>query len=1104
MKDTEQNTHFQNSLLDAACDQLGFNEGDLLDSQNESESMSESDWIEKGEWLSLAQQIGVEKVFFVNNNPTVIFTSGKEDAESKIKLYNKIWSMARPLLLFLDSGTELSVYSLLQQPILDAEDLAQRPLKIVHEISQVFEILNEFKRENIESGSFWKETSIGSIDGRADKRLIQDLKAVRLELQNHGLNKEYLKYAHALIGRSIFIRYLEDREIISKDYFLQISKNESKPDWADILDQPIDGHLESIGDRTSNYVRVLSDYDFTYALFKKLGEDFNGDIFPTDENEKSAIDQEHLNLVRRFLTGDIETQRKLFLWAYQFNVIPMELISNIYEDFYHTASKITEEELKEANGTHYTPTTLVDFILSKILTPERLATNPRILDPACGSGIFLVESFRRIVRFQMRKEKVDKLSVDVLRNILKEQIAGIEINAEAVRVTAFSLYLALLHYQDPKDIIKQIESGLPLPKLIYQENTPKNESNYNILVQANAFQVKSPTPFKQRRLPGFEETDFPSFVETPVDIIVGNPPWGSSNKNSIEVKWCQANELPIGDYEMSQAFIWKALDLMKKDGIAGLLVSTGVFFKRNQLSVNFRRKWLLNSRLLEVFNFAHVRSVFFEKAISPFAFVIFDKESEPERITHNRVKYWSVKKTLSAQHTQTVVITQLDLKTFFQHEAVSEDKIWKIYMWGNSWDRDLINWLETNPAIKSLSGHLKIQSSGQGFKESGKKLIRIEGEEKTVSYKVESEWLGEYKLLRTTILNRYGKLTETDFLPVPETVYFKGKEDLYKGKRLLIRRGIYESGDPKGQINARFEEESFCFKSSINAIKLVGAETWEYQVLVGILWSSLARYYYFLTTSNWGVWHHEIYLNEVEQLPVRFPSNERLRNRIINCVEKLQNLDTNNDTGPLFSQKDTNVKKELEKELDEAIFDLYELNKQEKEQIRDLCEVEIDYFYKSFRSQAVEPIASINGDTTKNIKRKSPLLANYIAAFTEAINDNTDNNNWDCFNIIVNSIPGNSIITVLFSDSEAGQANWINENKDISDEWKKILDKLAMNSVVPLYSQNILVEYAVSYFSPNLIIIIKRNEKRLWTQSMARADAEAMIVRALNFAEVGV
>jgi type I restriction-modification system DNA methylase subunit len=226
------------------------------------------------------------------------------------------------------------------------------------------------------------------------------------------------------------------------------------------------------------YPRVLENKEFTYALFDQLSEDFNGDMFPSDPDERQAVNANHLELLKGFLRGDIDTQQSLFFWAYRFGIIPIELISSIYEEFY-----LTSNEDEGNHGTHYTPSSLVRFVLSKVLTPECLDENPRILDPCCGSGIFLVEAFRRIVRYRFHKQNQMPDSTE-LKTILRDQLAGIEINEEAVRVSAFSLYLALLHFQKPPAIWEQIQNGQRLPSLKYQENSSELGEKFDNLIES--------------------------------------------------------------------------------------------------------------------------------------------------------------------------------------------------------------------------------------------------------------------------------------------------------------------------------------------------------------------------------------------------------------------------------------------------------------------------------------------------------------------------------------------------------------------------------------------------------------------------------------------
>ena len=104
---------------------------------------------------------------------------------------------------------------------------------------------------------------------------------------------------------------------------------------------------------------------------------------------------EHLRLIQQLLTGaGMDGQESLFLWAYDFSIVPTSLISEMYEQFYSAGTT-------DGSSTHYTPQELVEYTLSTVLTREVLRKKPRICDPVCGSGIFLVEAFRRLVRDEM-------------------------------------------------------------------------------------------------------------------------------------------------------------------------------------------------------------------------------------------------------------------------------------------------------------------------------------------------------------------------------------------------------------------------------------------------------------------------------------------------------------------------------------------------------------------------------------------------------------------------------------------------------------------------------------------------------------------------------
>jgi len=1093
-------TNSARELLEAAYSVLNLENGELLSADVAPTDLTLEQWIEKGDWLSLAQQVGAEKIFFLDDDPVIVFARREvQDSKTLRKVFNSIWCMARPQRLFLATPGELAVYDLTKPPVKTHEEWeANKPLAVAKSVSEVAKQLKNYHREIIESGKLFEEERFGYENQRADQTLIRDLKTVRAKLTASNLGKTLeRKYAHALIGRSIFIRYLEDRGILTKEYFenVVVKNPEKSSEWQAILSKPpekpdIDPDMEK-----RLYLRVLENKEFTYALFKQLSEDFNGDMFPSDADEKKAVDIVHLELMQSFLRGDVEPQQKLFFWAYKFDIIPIELISSIYEEFYLTSNADSGN-----HGTHYTPSSLVRFILSQVLTPECLEKNPRILDPCCGSGIFLVEAFRRIVRYRVYKRNGRRLSSIELRKIIRNQLAGIEINEEAIRIAAFSLYLALLHFQEPPAIWRQIEKGQRLPSLKYQQGASGEGEKFNNLIEANAFDIATKV---------LDRGVLSKFDSNCADVIVGNPPWGTpepddeAGKRALQdaLKWCELRGYPVGNKERSQAFIWRTLDLLRDGGYASLLVSTGVFFKHQPNSQNFRRQWLDAIRLIEVINFSHVRDIFF-KAISPFASVVFQKTSEVNDQCQI-VNYFSAKKSAQAVRLKAVVLSYADLQRIRQSDLLENDQLWKIYWWGNHRDHALISTLELNPPLESFCD---LENTGRGFEER-------EGSSS-------SGGLRRYKELPSKGLERYGVLDSERLKTIPMQVGRTGKsEGLYSGKRILVKRTITQKSYPKGQIVARFESDPFCFRHSIYCVKLADPDDWKYKIILAILWSSFARYYFFLTASTWGTWYHEIHYEELLNLPILFPSFQKQRDNITYIVDQLMHLKPASKKRPKSGDKNQlemdlglpslrNQADEiayLEHQLDDAVFDLYELRTSERDLIRDMCDVGIEFFYNHIESEAIKPI------TTSRLPQKHGLFQNissnteltdelkdYLIVFLKIWNREIYPDGEFSWRIIFSDETA-TMLCIVFSTQEVGHLPQFSNNDE--DAWAEVLKQLDDSLLTPYKSNSVYIDGLVRAVADTHITIIKRNERRLWTKSMAREDAEATLLQAINLQE---
>ncbi len=1100
-------------FLEATYTQLDYQRGDLFDSVSTSQvdNVDAKEWLEKGNWLELGEKINAEKIFFVNNDPVIVFRAfdlPPNDSEI-LTAFRKTWCMTRSQYLFLAFPGELRAYGLRQSPPKSTEDSSQQlTYKTIKRIADVSVELNAYRREQLEAGYFPDDSLFGKADEQADKRLINDLKEVRKQLRE--INNLKLEFTHALIGRSIFIRYLEDRKVLRPAYFEQVAAKHKRNDWLDLLTEPPPQHLiqDEKWQEQRRYYQVLQDKDFTYALFEQLAEDFNGDLFPKDAAEKEAVTIDHLKKLRRFLLGDTDTnQLPLWLWAYDFEIVPIELISSIYEEFYKNE--------QDDPGTHYTPSVLVEFVLSQVLPQAYLEANPtvQILDPACGSGIFLVEAYRRLVRFKI-KEAGGPLSSVKLREILRDQIRGIELNKNATYVAAFSLYLALLHYQDPSDILAQIEvpqpDNKPLPHLIYKADQVDKPNRYEVLFNCNAFaltnaergqlQAESQAYPRQTKLKEFLDTvgDLPIEANS-VDVIVGNPPWGfvKKNKATPEIaeaqekakEWSQRLGWSIGDSEQSQAFIARSLGLLKENGVCGLLVSTGVFWKGQDKSQQFRKRWLQQCTIKTVTNFAHVRHIFFEQAIAPFAVVHFVFQ---EASIDDYVQYWSGKRTEVIEDIPRIVLHRNDVKLVRQIELQHNEWLWKTYWWGNHRDAALTNILKLEKSLRSLIAE-NGWFSGTGFK--GK----IPSEKP-----IPSDWLKEFPELPKEHFHRYGLIDKSKLVQPPDEVNRNRDPLLFEGWRLLVKRGIDQKNNTNGRIIARLESETYSFRNFIHGINLAETKTWERQALIGILWSSLARYYFFMTSGSWVVWHTEIHLWQLEQLPIRFPDNAELHNRITVIVDKLRNWDTK-PLDLLTHQSQPNqaeTVESLERQLDEAIFDLYELNEAERDLVLDMCETGLEFFYRHSNSNAVKSLElcpqSEQGFITDLPQQRDTEkgLEGYLYAFLAMWQDYLEPDGIFRWQIIRPN--NNPMVAVVFTTQPKydGLPSPLNDEAAWSD-LKQIIESNRQE-----LSSRIYIDGLVRLVTDDEIIIIKRNERRLWTRSQAREDAEATILQAMHIQEI--
>ena len=333
------------------------------------------------------------------------------DAAPVAEWQQEVWNQGFCPLLWLVSPDRIDLYNGFGLPrrSADTEENRLDTFRLVEdELARLDRLAGRLR---METGQFWRQRSAVDRASAVDRRLLDDLAALKRSLEASGLAGAE---AHALIGRSIFTQYLIDRQIVDEERLERIS-----------------GYAE--------FPSVLQDAPATARLFGWLRETFNGDMFPPAGAPVPSV--EHLGRVRDFLSATDPATGQQSPFPYRFDVIPVELISAINEQFVHSAGVAGRQA-----DVHYTPLAAVSLVLDEVFAG--LTGTERVLDLTCGSGVFLVEALRRLVYLKCNGGVPTR---EAIRRTLHEQIYGVDLSAGAVSIAAFSLYLAALELDpDPR------------------------------------------------------------------------------------------------------------------------------------------------------------------------------------------------------------------------------------------------------------------------------------------------------------------------------------------------------------------------------------------------------------------------------------------------------------------------------------------------------------------------------------------------------------------------------------------------------------------------------------------------------------------------------
>jgi len=518
------------------------------------------------------------------------------------------------------------------------------------------------------SGRFFAEHQHRFLqEKRADSLLLSNLRDVRLLLRAKGLDFPYI---HDLLARIIFIQFLFDR----RDSLGRAALDEQK-----LYQLFKEGVLSTA---YSTFPDVLSRYDDAYRLFKWLNDKFNGDLFPgkaTSETEQEFewreemehVRLEHLQLLADFVRGDVvmNTGQKCLWPQYAFDAIPLEFISSIYEEFVSGEDGV---------GIHYTPSHLVDLMLDRVLPWGNDNWNVKILDPACGSGIFLVKAYQRLIyRWKYAHRNAESnISAQQLRSILEHNLFGVDIDPSAVRVASFSLYLAMCDEIDPRYYWSN-------PSIVH---FPRLRDNRIIC-----------SDFFSEDHAGFQTPE----DQGEYDLVIGNPPWGDTSISEEAKAWALANDWKVANKDFGVLFLIKATSLTRPAGQICMIQSAGpLLYNLSKTASRLRHRIFTQFKKVEgVISLSAYRLFLFTNVIGP-SCIVRIRNVEPDGTA---LLYECPKPLHTGEDWGRLVIEEQDIHWVYPQEILDEPWLWSTLMWGSNRDRSLIRRLQRETTLEKLS-----------------------------------------------------------------------------------------------------------------------------------------------------------------------------------------------------------------------------------------------------------------------------------------------------------------------------------------------------------------------------------------------------------------
>jgi len=654
--------------------------------------------------------VGGKRLFFVEAKKPMVVVKDEIQPAYQVRRYG--WSAKLPISIMTDFE-EFAIYDCTKKPSpTDKASVGRIKYLTFREYLDEFDFLwDTFSKEKVLKGSFDKFVKSDTHKkgtATVDKEFLLSLDkwrmylATSISLNNKQLDEEEINFVvQQTLDRIIFLRIAEDRGV-----------------------EPY-GNLQQT-------IKQGKFYNNLFDLFKDADDKYNSGLFDFKKDRISKTLEIENKIIKTVISQLYFPES-----PYEFSVLSVEILGSAYEQFLgkqiridsaHRARIEEKPEVRKAGGVYYTPQYIVDYIVKNTVgkkvegkTPEQVS-RLKILDPACGSGSFLLGAYQYLLdwhkNFYTENGKTTKSRKDSLltpegslttaekKRILLNNIFGVDIDLNAVEVTKLSLLLKCLEGETQASISHQmsmfnervlptldnnIKDGNSLIDTDFYESQldfgeerkikPFNwhkafpevfkskipEANKPLIHQYKKVvsQVEEIEKLIQATSSGLEEPaikygDFGGF-----DVVIGNPPYVRQELLGDQKKYFATHyKVYHGMADLYSYFIEKGIELIDDDGIYGVIVAN------KWMRANYGeplRRWLKQQSIHQIIDFGDLPV--FESATTYPCILIGGKPS----ILNSSIEVTEVK-TLEFDSLEEYVLKNRTLLT----KDILEDKGWNL------------------------------------------------------------------------------------------------------------------------------------------------------------------------------------------------------------------------------------------------------------------------------------------------------------------------------------------------------------------------------------------------------------------------------------------